>query len=529
MLGPFWSGERAKDALILFGCALLNVLLTLLLYPKFAYIGTDGVSYALMAKSLAEGSGLTVFHQPHTFYSPGFSFAIVPFYWLIGNIDLAAHVSMIVLGLLTLPFFYYGMRFFVERYVAAIATLFLAVNATVIWRNMRPIAQPLAAFLSVVLFFLLTKYVELDKQRQKVFAFSFLLGLIAGALYLTRPEYILLIFPLTAFLFSINRKAVTLKRNIAIIFAAVLGFVLCATPYIVYLHAHTGQWTFAGRLQQEMLVVQGLSTTGEGAQLLISPTANNSVTSYLGHIFAPKFLKVYFSNLFDIEWFLLRIFGIIGFSFFGIGLWKTIKEKRWNLLGVLAVPTFMLFALAVGSDGDFGYLEPYVFIFVAFIGIGCYEFISTLAESIPLVSWGHRLVAIGIVAVSAAYFAFPIFQNFFFRPADTTKPVEYQLLGQYFKDTVERPEQQSIASRKPEIAFYAGADWVEITGRETPEQILKIMKEKHTGYLALDTRELGDVVQRFVDAKEKSATQEFTLIKEFEYGMERVNLYLLRD
>ena len=94
---------------------------------------------------------------------------------------------------------------------------------------------------------------------------------------------------------------------------------------------------------------------------------------------------------------------------------------------------------------------------------------------------------------------------------------------------MERPEQQSIASRKPEIAFYAGADWVEITGRETPEQILKIMKEKHTGYLALDTRELGDVVQRFVDAKEKSATQEFTLIKEFEYGMERVNLYLLRD
>ena len=66
MLGPFWSGERAKDALILFGCALLNVLLTLLLYPKFAYIGTDGVSYALMAKSLAEGSGLTVFHPSKT-------------------------------------------------------------------------------------------------------------------------------------------------------------------------------------------------------------------------------------------------------------------------------------------------------------------------------------------------------------------------------------------------------------------------------------------------------------------------------
>ncbi|OGZ12528.1 MAG: hypothetical protein A2942_00245 [Candidatus Lloydbacteria bacterium RIFCSPLOWO2_01_FULL_50_20] len=523
----FWRDERAKDALIITGCALLNLFLTLFLYPKFAYIGTDGVSYALMAKSLAEGSGLSVFHQPHTFYSPGLSFAIVPFYFVLGNIELAAITTVIALGLLTLPLLYYGMHFFVARHVAGIATLFLAVNATVVWKNMGPVAQPLAAFLLVLLFFFLTKYIEFDKQRHKVFAFSFLLGLIAGALYLTRPEYIVLIFPLAVFLFLINRTTVTFKRNIAIIFVAILGFVLCATPYIVYLHAYTGQWTFAGRLQQGTLLVQGLSTTGEGAQSITSGTPNNSMTPFLKSIFAPKFLKVYLSNLYDIEGYLLRIFGILGFSFFGIGLWKMIRERRFAALGVLTVPTTMLFALAVGSDGDFGYIEPYVFIFVFFIGIGCYEFISTLADVSLFLARKRLFVATLIVAMSATYFAFPVFQNFFFRPADTTKPIEYQLLGEYFKDTVEHPEQQLIASRKPEIAFYAEADWVEISERDSPEQILESMKAKHASYLALDTRSLGDVVQSFVDVQQKRPMKGLEFVREFTYGGEYVNLYRL--
>src|SRR3989338_196144 len=376
MLGPFWSGERAKDALILFGCALLNVLLTLLLYPKFAYIGTDGVSYALMAKSLAEGSGLTVFHQPHTFYSPGFSFAIVPFYWLIGNIDLAAHVSIIVLGLLTLPFFYYGMRFFVERYVAAIATLFLAVNATVIWRNVRPIAQPLAAFLSVVLFFCLTKYITCDKGGRKVFALAFLLGLVTGALYLARPEYIALIAPLTIFLFWNNRKTVALPRNLAIISLTIVGFALCVMPYVAYLHTHTGQWTFTGRLSQQIEIAKGLIEINQVSSAWDSPDIpDNSIWSFLQSIFAPKFAKIYFSHLYDIEWFLMRIFGIIGFAFFGIGLRKVIAEKRFVILQILAVPTAMLFAFAMGFNGDFGYLDAYLFIFVSLIAIGCPSFI----------------------------------------------------------------------------------------------------------------------------------------------------------
>src|SRR3989344_547807 len=530
MNSQFWQKEGAKDVLIILGCALLNVLLTLFLYPKFAHIGTDGVFYALMAKSLALGQGLTVFHQPHVFFSPGLSFVIVPVYFIIGNIELAAQVTMLALSILTLPFFYYAMRFFVERHIASIATLFLAVNATVIWRNVRPIAQPLAAFLSVVLFFCLTKYITCDKGGRKVFALAFLLGLVTGALYLARPEYIVLIGPLTIFLFWNNRKTVALPRNLAIISLTIVGFALCVMPYVAYLHTHTGQWTFTGRLSQQIEIAKGLIEINQVSSAWDSPDIpDNSIWSFLQSIFAPKFAKIYFSHLYDIEWFLLRIFGIIGFAFFGIGLWKVIAEKRFVILQILAVPTAMLFAFAMGFNGDFGYLEPYLFIFISLIAIGCASFISTLTISLPSVSWRRLLFSGGIIALSAGYFAFPVFQNFLFRPDDTGKPIEYQLLGQYVRDSVESSEEQLLVARKPEIAFYAGADWVGISGLETPEQLLDIMKAKNARYLAIDTRSMGEAAAVFFDTEEKHLLGGLEFIQEFTYGSERVRLYRLGE
>ncbi|MDP2631095.1 MAG: glycosyltransferase family 39 protein, partial [Candidatus Uhrbacteria bacterium] len=498
-----------------------------LIYPKFASIGTDGVFYALMAKSLAEGGGLSVFHHAMVYFSPLLSVVIVPFYWLIGNIDVAAHITVIVLGLLSLPFFYYALRSFVERRVAAVATLFLAVNATVVWRNLRPVAQPLAAFLSVVLFFLLTKYIEIDKQRPKVFVLSFLLGLVAGALYLTRPEYIVLIVPLSLFLFWVNCSSVALKRNLLIVLAAVFGFILCATPYIIFLHNETGQWTFTGRLSVQILAAQGQSLSSSGSVIVSTVPQGNPAMVFLDNIVDRKFLKIYFSNLYDIERILLRTFGVIGFAFFGIGLLKVFREKRYAVLGALAVPASVLFGLAIGHTGENGYIAPYLFLFIALIGVGCYEVIVEIFNVFASAQWKRSLSAVVVVVMSMTYFAFPLFQNLLFRPAETAKPVEYQLLGSWFHRNVENPQNQVIAARKPEIAFHADADWMEISGKETPSEILQMMNANGATYLAIDTRSLGKDAERLVDKDGKFSEKRLEFVYRIDYFDQHVYLYRL--
>lgn len=522
-------GKNTTDALILLGCILLNLFLTLLAYAKFAYIGTDGVSYELVAKSLAEGTGLTLFGAPAIYFSPLFSVVIVPFYWVMGNIDLAAHITIIVLGFLSLSLFYYAMRLFAERYVAAIATLFLAVNTIVVWKNLQPTAQPLAAFLSVAFFYAFIRFTHTSKKSSGVFLLAAVLGIISGALYLTRPEYFFLILPLVVFIFFTKRREVSWRRNLAIVLVPLGVFCIIAFPYISFLHAHTGQWSFmaTSRLPDEVLNEMSVPIP---PGLSVSPILpENQVVLVLKHVFSLPFAKSYLGNLLDMEKIFFAAFGIIGFAFFGIGLRRLLLQKKYEIFAAVVVLLFPLFALALGHTGTHGYIMPWLFLFILFISIGCASLVHEIAEAFAFSLWKRRVLLLVLVFVSAAYSAFPLFQNILFRPEATTKPVEYQLLGSWFTQNVPRYREQVIVARKPEIAFYAGTTWEGIDGTETPEEVVALMKKNGEKYVAIDTRSLGARFSRFVDTGGKFLVGGVEFVHDADYYGEHVYLYRLKE
>ncbi len=129
---------------------------------------------------------------------------IVPFYWIIGDIDIAAHAALIMFGACSRIIFYRALRLFADSTVAGITTIFLAVNSTFVIRTMGVTAQPMAGLLSVILFYLLVRFSLTDKNTKHIFGYAALLGIVAGALYLTRPEYFFLIIPLLVFIFFLK-------------------------------------------------------------------------------------------------------------------------------------------------------------------------------------------------------------------------------------------------------------------------------------------------------------------------------------
>lgn len=510
-----------KDILIIIGCILSNVILVILIYPHFAVIGTDGVSYALMAKSIAQGHGLTVFGHPHLFYSPLTSFLIVPFYWFIGNIELASHVALIVISLLTLPLLYYAVRPVIGRSTALLAAFFLSINALWFWTNSLGVAaQPLAGFLSVLLLFFLIKFAQLDDlTKRNLLVYGIIFGCISAAAYLTRPEYLFSIIPLIIFVWFIHKEKISLRQRWTMIITLLVTFLLAIVPYILFLHAHSGYWTFSGRLQSLFSGSMNLpSDVG-----IINPGAIGGAQILLFLKNWQPLVKFYFKNLYSIEHILLRAFGIVGFSFFAFGLRKFILTKKYRELSAIAVPLSYPFILAIGHPGTDGYITPILYAFIIFIGVGCLQFSKELSDSLRLSHIKKNLLCSALIIVSACYFVFPNFQGYFFLPKDYTQ-VEYRMLGQWFRDNIPDPAHKIIVARKPEIPFYAGTNWQEITGRETLGDILYMMRKNGLIYLVID-QSLQNTAPYLLEAAQNKKIPGGLLLSQFEYAGHTAYLY----
>ena len=514
-----------KDIFFIVGICLLYVLIIVVISPKVATLGTDGVSYALMAQSLTEGKGLTVFGEPHVFFSPLFSFFIVPFFFFIGDIYLAARVAMITLSLLSLPLFYYLMRLMAGKTQAVIGTIFLLFNAGWIMMTNNVLAQPLAGFLALALLVALIKFLRVkDAKLSKAFIHYFVIGFLLGAAYLTRPEYLFSVIPVVLFMWFINKRRLSFEENVRAIIVPIIVFSLLVVPYILFLHKYTGQWTFSGRLNEQFLVSAQLSREDTS---LLHPTSlgTNPLSLFFKNI--SSFVKVYFKNIFGIERVLLRSFGIIGFVFFGFGLASFVFSRKFGLLFSVGVMMFSLLFLALGHTGERGYIGPFLFLFIIIISVGCHYAIIKLSDFFQFNKKKRALLLSAVVTISALYFFFSVIQSYLFLPK-SFKPAEYQMTGEWFRFNVDDFDRELIVARNPEIAFYSKSRWYEISGAERLDDLVEKMKKNSANYLVLDQRGLGENFYRLMGNNNPSALHpHLDLLKEFRYYDKVVYLYRL--
>ena len=267
--------SKKKIVFILF-LLLILLFFIVIAYLNFSRIGTDGAFYAMMGENIAEGKGYTLDGQFNTYFPPLFSIIIGGFFLLFKNIELASHISTIFFGLLSVSIFYFFLKSFFSEKIAIMATIFFAFNGVMIWSYATlPTPQIVVSFLSIISFFLLIKLSSANRQSfKRELALFFLLGFLVGLLYLTRPEYFFIIFPISFFIYIVNRRKFSSVKIFLIVLMLFFGFTIISFPYINCLHSHLGKWTISGKNATVLPLVSGMDH--EEIDYYIDPRFNSN-------------------------------------------------------------------------------------------------------------------------------------------------------------------------------------------------------------------------------------------------------------
>jgi len=232
--------------LVLVSAAALLRLALSLYFPRV--IKDDEPIYLLLGQNLFAGNGFTYTGSPELHFPPLHPLLVGLFSLMTGDVEMASNIENAIFGgLLLLPVFAIALRIYGPQtawLTAILLALFSPLTVSVLyWGTMSEPPFLFLLFLAVALFL-----AALDEQRLWMFPAA---GAVIGLAYLTRNEAIgffggLLIFAL-GWLWT-SARSLSSKTWYGVGWFA-LAFILVASPYIWYLHVHTGQWMISGKLQ----------------------------------------------------------------------------------------------------------------------------------------------------------------------------------------------------------------------------------------------------------------------------------------
>jgi cell division protein FtsW (lipid II flippase) len=514
---------------------LLLLVVFAFVYPRFATIGTDGTFYALLGQNIAEGKGLSIWGAANTIFSPFLPFFIAVFYGFGLDIEFAAHAAVMIFALASLPVFYFTLRKFESRAVASVGLLFLAVNGSIVWISATNITPQIpAGFLSILFFSLLLSLSKAQSPLAKKVFFSFgALGGIIGTLYLNRPEYFFSLFFVLAYFCVIFRKEFQWKTVARMCISTIAGFLLVAGPYFAFLENNLGYWTISGRQNEAAIMV----TTGnyeyietEGSSSITTPP---NLEKSAADIIKENFwllVKKTLDGLITAEQSFLRVFGVIGITLLAYGLREFILKRRFRDLGAMFVCFLPVIFIALFQGGSPNYLIQFFFIIIYISSVGFVNISKDISETFSLKRTSSKWLMVSLAAAASLYFFFVAVQNALFLPKDYVDK-EYRIMGAWAKENISGFENETIFSRKPELAFYTGSKWAEVPTSQSVAELIGQMKLKNVKYLMVDSRAFRAARPNLgflVDAPEKMP-KEFSLIHKTEWNGQTVVLYRLNE
>jgi 4-amino-4-deoxy-L-arabinose transferase-like glycosyltransferase len=205
----------------------------------------DESDYVMLGRNLWAGRAFTTAGYPELHYPPLFPVLLGLTYALTRQPEWASNIWYILCGaLLLLPYYAlarasYGRR--VALMSLALLSVFPALGVSVLyWGTM---SEPL--YLLLIYSGLYFLWQALARERLADYALG---GLMFALAYLARPEGIVYfgLFGLLIVLYLLVQKRPLRQWRGLALYGVV--FLLCALPYILYLHQHTGQWTFSGKV-----------------------------------------------------------------------------------------------------------------------------------------------------------------------------------------------------------------------------------------------------------------------------------------
>jgi 4-amino-4-deoxy-L-arabinose transferase-like glycosyltransferase len=345
--------------------------------------------YVRVAQNLRAGYGLmSSYGGPETMYAPLYSILTAGVSLVAKDAEFAAHLVSLFFGtFLIVPVFFvtlrvYGLRAaYLSAILVAIHPLLIARSASIYTEAVYP------TFLMAALYWGI-RSLELRSAK-----YYFLCGAFFGLAYLTRPEA----FAYPAFFaFALFVMALLTRRGAAMALVAsglvLAGFLLVASPYILFLHSHTGQWRLEGKWNINytagMRMHSGLGDTQAQYEIdqnqqevgpLLDPERFAGYTPY-PHSFRDKLRYMLFNTKRNREAaYAIFLSGAFGQPFLliliTIGLfrhvWSPQQLLHETVLGIMVLSIFIL--VLTSAHLEFRYADPCLVLTVPWVAKGLEE------------------------------------------------------------------------------------------------------------------------------------------------------------
>ena len=209
-------------------------------------IDTEGAEYARIAQNLLAGVGYVgiATEGQQLFFPPLFPFLIAAVSLLTGDAEVAGRIVSVVMGsLLVVPVYLIARRMYNER-IAIVGAALVGAHPLLVQFSTTVHCEPTYLTLVLTAIYMAMRAMDSPTPRN-----LFIMGGFYGLAYLVRPEALLYMLVGTGFLalqiaLDGGRHWVDLLGQSLLI---MLGFLLLAGPYIVWLSVQTGQLRVEGK------------------------------------------------------------------------------------------------------------------------------------------------------------------------------------------------------------------------------------------------------------------------------------------
>lgn len=440
-----------------------SAMLVRLLFLRFEVVITpDGFNYAMLAESLAAGrfrEGFSAFWSP--LYPLLVSIALV----LNGNVEVAGRVVSLIAGsLLVVPVYYLIKESFGWR-AAVLGAVLVALHPLLIYYSLLLLTEATYTTLLITSIFVGWRALrggdggsdDSTRAATKPVGF-FITGALFGLCYLTRPEAfgfiaLMLVWTLGARLFTRAGDSKTILRNALFL---LLGFLIFALPYVIYVRQQTGVWTISEKFSSHILGGSRLATALP--EEAVGGGGGGSTTTRVVVRLTKAFKQQYqLTNMvFPLPFVLLA----------GLGLFRT----RWTRLRAFK-NLYLLSFLAAAFVGyvltvpNVRFMVPLVPVLIYWTANGIIEIVRWFAESRALETGTRRarrtrVAAILVVVAVLLASVLPLFV-YLLRGDKFTDYTRQKQAGQWIRQHNAKPS-PLVMSSAPIASFYARGRYVQL-------------------------------------------------------------------
>jgi 4-amino-4-deoxy-L-arabinose transferase-like glycosyltransferase len=487
-------------------------LLAVLISGKFGYLGTDAVFYALMAESVARGDYLQVYGFAHVVYSPFLSILAAPIVFVGITTEVALHAVVILssLGMMWLTYILGCMHS--DKKVGILSAFFLVATGVFTWSSaVVIIPQFTAGLFALIALLLLICAVQTISLSRRLYLLL-LSGVSLGCAYLTRPEYFFLIVCTLLFVWWSYRM-----KSLFVIH--LLGFILVASPYLLYLYIQTGELTISGRVAELSVIVstpdyEDVDTSiGSTAAIITPPSIGMSGFQYVTQRL-PQFAKRTADNILNTERTITSMFGIFGIFFFVFGAWISFcKDRVIFLLCLIFLTPLLLVAIAQGGSPH--YIVQFLPLFALWIALGLQKSIHCLTQEVAMFRIFAKPILVSFTLCFGLYLSIPLIQNVLFLP-DDYRQEEYRLMGEWMHRTLPDMATTVVLSRKPEPTYYAQSLWQVIPSGLSVFDLHMYMRDSKIEYLLIDSRSIS-VTRPELESLVSGDPEQFDVVHEIQH------------